>query len=400
MDSEDAGAMRRIPTRLDRYPAKMVSHLAECIVSRYSDGCTSLLDPFCGSGAILAAGSRHGLKVTGFDVNPYAALLASVKLNGFSPAVARRLHGVVLDIARSSDGRLAIAWDSKGYWFGPATIGKYEQLRYAARELRLGRSRAGRAVLLALALSARLCSRADQRSPKPFISKRATRERGGRHFDPYICTKHLLDELCELYGKEKFAAPAKVTHVDLTDAAGIPDSNHRYSHVMTSPPYINAQDYFRNFKLELYVLEGLIPFEVSDLKCRFIGTERGLLMRDISEADQEAHYCLIPELRTLGRASFRHAAIVHRYLHDMAKAIEAICKVITPTGTCVIVCGDNLVGGMHIRTWEALNMLMASSGFSLYDSFSDTIQSRIVPPKRQGHKGLIKCERISAFRRT
>jgi len=396
---EDANLRRTTPTRVDRYPAKMVSHLAEQIVRRYAADCRNLLDPFCGSGAILAVGSRLGVQVTGFDVNPYATLLTSVKLSGFCPEKARRLCQDIIQLAEAADNNLPMAWNAKEYWFTPATLEKYERLRFAARKLQLNRSRAGRAVLLATALSVRLCSRADQRSPKPFISRRAIEERRGRHFDPFKQTERLLNELAHLYANERTKGSARVFCVDLVRTQHPPTCDGGYSHVITSPPYINAQDYYRNFKLELRVLEGIIPFEVDDLQCRFIGTERGRLMVGISRPEIEKHYKLIPELKTLANQSQRHAAIVHRYLHDMARAIEIISKVVSPNGTCVIVCGDNLVGGIHIQTWKALNALMEQSGFALFDSFSDAIQNRMLPPKRQGHKGLIKHERVSAFRR-
>jgi hypothetical protein len=294
---------------------------------------------------------------------------------------------------------MPIRWETKDYWFSAATIDKYERLRFAAKEIEINRSRAGKAVLLALALSVRLCSRADQRSPKPFISKRAAKERRGRHYDPFRCIDRLLGELANLYGKKQVSVPSRVLRVDLTSGQGAFANAGGYSHVITSPPYINAQDYYRNFKLELRVLEGVLPFKVEDLQGRFIGTERGDLMSGISAEEAQSHYELIPELRKLADSSTRHAAIVHRYLKDMDQSLRAICAVVRKTGTLVIICGDNLVGGVHIRTWRALNALMKQNGFSLYDSFSDTIQNRMVPPTRQGHKGLIKQERVSAFRR-
>lgn len=387
----------RIPTRLDRYPAKMVSHLAERLITRYADGCQNLLDPFCGSGAILAAGSRLGVPVTGFDVNPYAILLASVKLNGFCPDEAEQLYYKLFELANIGDESMPIVWDAKEYWFSAATLRKYEQLRFAAKKLGLNRSRAGKALLLALVLSVRLCSRADQRSPKPFISKRAVKERRGRHYDPYHHIEGLLGELANLYGNNKSNKTSKLICLDLANAPGTLISEGSFSHVITSPPYINAQDYYRNFKLELRVLENIIPFKVDDLQYRFIGTERGQLMARIAKVEIKRHYDVMPELRKLTEVSPRHAAIVHRYLHDIGKAIAVISKVVKPNGTCVIICGDNLVGGMYIRTWKALNALMGQNGFSLYDTFSDTIQNRMVPPIRQGHKGLIKQEHVSAF---
>ncbi len=389
---------KKIPTRLDRYPAKMVSHLAEKLIEKYASDCKSLLDPFCGSGAILVAAQRKGIPVTGIDINPYAALITGVKINGFPLEEAKNICHILIDRAKACSLKLPIMWDLKRYWFTDATIEKYERLRYVAKNMQLYKTHAGRVVLLALALSVRLCSRADQRSPKPFISKTARLKRKGRHFNPYTEIALLLEEIGSLHSAHVCKTDSNILIQDLTDKCLSTTQIGVHTHVITSPPYINAQDYYRNFKLELYILEGIISFDIDLLRKHFIGTERGDLMRGISERQVEKHYRLVPRMKALEKSSKRHAAIVHRYLCNMEKAFNSISHVLQPNGVFVIVCGDNLVGGFHIRTWAILNSLLMERGFKLFDQFSDTIMNRMLPPQRQGHKGLIKEEMVSAFR--
>ena len=61
----------RLASKLDRYPAKMVSKLADRLIERYASEAGSVLDPFCGSGAILVAAKRAGLSGlwSGFESN-------------------------------------------------------------------------------------------------------------------------------------------------------------------------------------------------------------------------------------------------------------------------------------------------------------------------------------------
>ena len=160
----------RLPTRIDRYPGKMVSHLAQAFVDRYANGADHLIDPFCGSGAILVAGRNRDIPVSGIDVNPFAILLSKVKIEGFDSVDAMGLCERMLLMTRRGL-RLSMRWGNRGYWFSAATLNELELIRGAARELDLYSSKAGRAVLLAFGLSARLCSRAEQRSPKPYISR-------------------------------------------------------------------------------------------------------------------------------------------------------------------------------------------------------------------------------------
>lgn len=399
MDFEATGLRSmRLPTRLDRYPAKMVSKLADRLVDRYALGAESILDPFCGSGAVLTAARRRDIRVTGLDVNPVAALFCQVKLNGFDSGKAEHLALRWLTKAQKSGIPLPVAWDAKHFWFTEGVLSKLEQLRAAAKSLRLADTHEGRALLLSYTLAIRLCSRADQRSPKPFISKQARDCRKGKHFDPYRVISGLLKELCGLYGRTIDNGGSRFLLGDVASTLPAFDSADVHSHVITSPPYINAQDYFRNFKLELYLLEGILPFRVDSIKERFIGTERGNLLQAVPADTREAHCSIVANLKDLERADERLAAVVHRYLRDMSIAFCFMKRSLQPGGCLVLVCGDNLIGGLRISTWRVLEQLLRLRGFELFDRFADPIGDRLLAPKRCGHKGLIKEEMVSAFR--
>ena len=386
-----------MPTRLDRYPAKMVSHLAERLVREYANDAELLLDCFCGSGAVTYQSVRAGIPTLGLDINPYAVLLTDVKLHGFDAPRADSLIERFTLMARGTSTALPIYDESKRYWFSDATIVKYERMRAAAREFQLSTSPEGKAILLAMALSARLCSRADQRSPKPFISRRARTTRAGHHFDPIKQVAVLYKALRSLYG-EKRSTPGEVMRMDLVRDQAPREYYGRCSHLITSPPYINAQDYFRNCKLELFVLEGLLRFRADAIKNCFIGTERGVPRLDSTDD----HDFLVDSMPLIGRMQLTHpkqAAIVMKYFADISKAIDNVVPLLKKNGTVILVCGDNLVGGYSIPTWRLLNRLMERKGFRLRGTFGDVIACRNVPPQRSGHKGMIKREIVSRFNR-
>jgi len=375
----------------------MVSKLADRLVERYALDADRILDPFCGSGAVLVAARRRGIPVTGLDINPIAALFSHVKINGFDSTKAERLTHQWIRNARNRKSTLPVIWDAKHYWFTQTVLEKFERLRAAAQVFNLPASDEGTAVLLSYFLAIRLCSRADQRSPKPFISKQAIVDRRGRHFDPYSTIIELLGELSALYGEQSQHDSSRFVLANVTSPVTTA-SFGKHTHVITSPPYINAQDYFRNFKLELHLLEGILPFRVDELRDRFIGTERGDLLASIPQDVINANCGIVTVLEQLGSNEPRLAAVVHRYLYDMGCAFETIKACLKPLGCLVLVCGDNLVGGHRIRTWHVLEQLLKQRGFHLFDRFSDPIGARLLAPKRSGHKGLIKEEVVSAYR--
>ena len=344
------------------------------------------------------AAQRSGIPVCGVDLNPVAGLFSHVKVKGFSATEAKRLANALILAARRTRRPLPVQWPMKRYWFTPTTLEKFERLRAASIDLRLTNSEEGMAVLLSLSLAVRLCSKADQRSPKPFISRSARESRNGRHFDPYLEVQRVLDQLGKLYGSPRVHNGSRFCLADVAVDASIASRIGRHSHIITSPPYINAQDYFRNFKLELYVLEGILPFGTEQLRDRFIGTERGDLLAGVPGDVIERNYDVLPQLKTLARKLPRLGAVVHRYLHDMGRAFDNLKACLEPKGRLVVVCGDNLIGGIRVPTWKLLRGMLEDRGFKLFDLFADRIEDRMLPPKRCGHKGLIKQEVVCAFR--
>lgn len=70
---------------LVKYPAMMVAPMQECILKEIlasDDNIHNVLDPFLGSGTVLNEGHKLGLEVIGFDINPLAALITKVQLEG------------------------------------------------------------------------------------------------------------------------------------------------------------------------------------------------------------------------------------------------------------------------------------------------------------------------------
>ena len=388
----------KLLTKLDRYPGKMVSKLASRLIHQYASEANSVLDPFCGSGAILVAANRAGLPVSGIDLNPISELYCRVKIRGFDPTGALELAKAWIAEAQRPIRPLAVDWDRMNYWFTQGTLNKFERLRAASKIIPLRNSPEDWAVLLSYTLAVRLCSRADQRSPKPFISQQARRSRAGRHFDPNRIILELLEQLSALYGVgRKEDGRFRFICADVCDPNRQFDGLGRHSHAITSPPYINAQDYFRNFKLELYLLEDVLPFKVSNFRERFLGTERGQLLHRVPQESIERNYTFIPELTYLKDSAPRLSAVVHRYLYDMGNAFDAVKETLEQNACLVIVCGDNLIGGIRICTWDVLHRILEEKGFTLFDRFCDPIRDRLLPPKRSGHKGLIKEEVVSAY---
>ena len=387
----------RLPTRIDRYPGKMNHRLAQDVARRFVSESETVLDPFCGSGALLTACAAPGRRLIGVDVNPVAVLLSRVKVHGFDARTLRESVEDLVSLAKAGEEHREVDWNNKNYWFTPAVLRKFERLRYAAIELEPNVSwQEWSALLLCLAMAVRSCSRADQRSPKPFISLIARAERKGRHYCPYRAVFRTLEDLISAHcGREGVGDDAEIISGDVVREGVL--NNISVDCVVTSPPYLNAQDYFRNSKLELYVLEGLMPYRIADLKDRFVGSERGALESELQADNWRFVREFVDNFDVLENQRRRLAAVVVKYFRDMSVVFDRVAECMRDGGRLVVVCGDNVVGGLPIETCSLLDRILEGRGFSLVETFADRIRDRMLAPRRKGHQGLIKEEIVSCY---
>lgn len=60
------------------------SDFVKDVLRRYTNGASTILDPFTGVGTTLVEAVMFGHNVVGFEINPYAALASRVKVNSYT----------------------------------------------------------------------------------------------------------------------------------------------------------------------------------------------------------------------------------------------------------------------------------------------------------------------------
>lgn len=383
---------------VDRYPAKMVPHLARFAI----DGCTKkgdvILDPFCGCGTVPIESIITGRASVGVDVNPVAVFLARAKTAFYDPKILEAHCSHVIHEATlfaKAEMRTPL-W--LNYWFSPVTLSKLWALREAIYAMRNQMGRNYFEVLRGcLVVTVRRCSRADPRSPKPFISCRAREIRVGRHFDPFVELTRTVHRFVRagkgLRGLVSGAPQScKLNIADSRNASNV-IAQHSVDAVVTSPPYLTAQDYFRSSKLELAVLGMWRDDTRSTLGPSIIGSGRGRVPVGTPNSfakDLDG----LEELRT---RNARAAAVARLYIEDMSKVFGQLVRLLKPSGRCVFVVGDSTICGNRLPVHKWFIEIAMDHGFQLKDHVVDAIRDRRVPPKRLGHKGVIEQEHMLFF---
>lgn len=382
----------------DRYPAKMIPQLARFGIERCTEQGQLVFDPFCGCGTVLIEARISGRRAVGIDINPYAVLLAKAKVRLYKSEVLRRAIATAVEVAQNLGvGTQASEWLL--YWFHPHTLKQLFQLRIAIERLETDFSPSYIDALKAvLAVTVRLSSKADPRSPKPFISKRAQRVRAERVFDAFQIFaeqgKRFVSASAEL---RKLVKDGRATTISIScgDARQLKEasSQRKYDAIVSSPPYLSAQDYFRSSKLEIAIL-GLAGDNPSEtLGPLILGSGRGqvALLSDIELEN------LPLEVRKLNNADARAAAVVAHYLDDIRTVVRGCWKNLKGNGKCCLVIGDSTIRGIPLPVHRWISELTEAEGFTLKEHFVDTVRDRRLPPQRVGHESVIKHEHILVF---
>ena len=384
----------------DKYPAKMVPHLARYAIERVSTKTDLVLDPFCGCGTVQIESALLGRQSIGVDVNPLAVLLAKAKSAIYRPERLLAYAADVVAVARERLWRRHPFEDWLDYWFTPVTLQKLLAIRASIADIMEGKPAKYRDLLEAsLAVSVRLCSRADPRSPKPFISKRARERRVGRHYDSITTFYRSVERLAEASQAllACMGGPRIQARTILGDSRGLStDMLGGYvDSVVTSPPYLSAQDYYRSSKLELAILGPLVQMGTKSLGSAIVGSGRG----EYSKLDWNKQKSLPSTLKLLRAEDERSARLVVTYLDDMRTIFGRIRTVLKPSGRCCMVVGDSTLRGICLPVHKWMIQIGEAMGFRLLAHEIDFIRDRRLPPKRLGHSSLIDCEHLLFFGR-
>ena len=396
---------RYVTHAFDRYPAKMLPQMARFLIEKVSRPGQLILDPFCGSGTVLVESVVAQRDAFGVDLNPLAVLLARAKTTVYDIETLESQLARLLSLFGQATTSHSYDFPNASYWFTPATMRKLgvirEVLDSVRHEVDPPYADLWEAVLATIV---RACSRADTRGPKPFISKTARQKRVGRHFDPFKLFEDKARHFISLAGGFAMALGKGVgRRCDVVEG-----DSRRLSAllngcgvdaIVTSPPYLNAQDYYRSSKLELWVLGKASPPELREWSRTLVGSDRiEMDEADLSVAlDSRIASALRHDLAERNRKS---ACVFARYVRDMSTAFHGFKLVLGDHAYCAVVSGHNLLSGVTIPTFEVMIELATAQGFQLVEHYVDRIRDRWVPPTRNGHRGVIEEEHMLVFRKT
>jgi adenine-specific DNA methylase len=169
--------------------------------------------------------------------------------------------------------------------------------------------------------------------------------------------------------------------------------------IITSPPYINAQDYFRSYKLELYWLGLADHKKLIGLNRRAIGTE---IISNITKDGtiRKKIKSLNHAIENVEKKNHIKAKIILNYFANMNNVIMECNNVLKKGGHFCLISGNNNICGIKIPTYNLLCRIAQRNGFEITENRKNRIVNRQLPPKRNHDGGIIKEEWITVFKKS
>ena len=352
------------------YPAKFIPHVVRYVLESFTKEGNWVVDPFAGSGTVGVEAYLCRRNAFLLDLNPLLDYMIPLKVRTEKERLREECLSQVLDGLEKSEDYFTPAWSNIAYWYPPEmleVLSRYwgfvknsEQNTYTA------------IIESALLKASKHFSYAEHRTPKLFRSKSKR-----KYVEELLQTdwteklkkmvrSHSLDTLRSLNDFATFTNQ----HNNCVEFKGGVDSSYfsfqrEFDALITSPPYLQAQEYMRTVKMELFWL-GYNDEEIRKLS---------RLEIPYRKADRLIQTPTLEKIRAeLTRDDL--TKLLDSYFCHTINALENAMNQLKMNGTACIFIGNPLIDGIKVEIWRILVEYFTDNGYFFENLYEDRIKNR------------------------
>ena len=352
------------------YPAKFIPHVVRYALESFTNEGDWVVDPFAGSGTVGVEAYLCKRNAFLLDLNPLLDYMIPLKVRTEKERLREDCLSQMLDGLEKSKDHFTPAWSNLTYWYPPEML---EVLRRYWGFIKNSERNTYTAIIESTLLKAsKHFSYAEHRTPKLFRSKSKR-----KYIEELLQTdwteklkrmirSHSLETLRSLNDFATFTSH----HNSCVEFKGGVDSSYFSLHrefdaLITSPPYLQAQEYMRTVKMELFWL-GYNDEEIRKLS---------RLEIPYRKADRLIETPTLEKIRTeLTRADL--VKLLDSYFCHTINALENAMNQLKANGTACIFIGNPLIDGIKVEIWRILMEYFTDNGYSFENLYEDRIKNR------------------------
>jgi len=363
------------------YPAKFIPHVPHYCVRRFCPEGGWVLDPFAGSGTVGLEAVLANRNAVLIDVNPLLSVYVDTKINYRyadidNASVLNALHQMF-----TWEEPYIPDWKNLDYWY-PAEVLQLLKRYWGWVHSRDAHDPYMCIIRPALMRANRRFSWADHKTAKLCRSKYKTheiqeflkQENWCEHIQNFI-TKKALENASHLQSLAYSLSdtPCRAIALAGVDSATVNlDGYPQIDVIITSPPYLQAQEYLRTFKLDLFWV-GISEAKVRELM------RLEIPYRKATEPFATPTYTRVYE--QLQRVDLQ--AMLHAYFFYTTRALENAATILKRGGFLCVFVGNPTVDGIEVETWRIITEHFEPNGFEVHAVLRDDIKSRQLFRKRK-----------------
>jgi DNA modification methylase len=358
------------------------STFVRSLIAKWGVGATSIYDPFAGTGTTMTVAAQLGLAGYYSEINPFMRLVIEGKTNILREVAPRQdelrrylsdivahaiAHPLPVEAARL---QFQSAFSDRPY-YSEDRLTQILAIRQAIALARPLTPAFKHIALLALGSIGVHCSEMKRAADLRYRTPKEVLPPGFdciRHFDQKV--QQILDDIDP--------ALSELTPVTCLadDVLKFPSSHLSIDLIVTSPPYLNGTNYFRNTKIELWLTgqissekdlgaftRGAVTAGINNVSDNGREVRRFDFVEHVAEQlDEVAYDRRIPEL-------------VRRYCSDAETWLRNCLTILTPGGRAVVDIGDSRFAGVHVPTDKFLERIAEHVGFKVAEV--ESVRARV-----------------------
>ena len=353
------------------YPAKFIPQVVRYAINTYTKEDDWIVDPFAGSGTVGVEAFLCKRNAVLLDLNLLLNHIMPLKVyRGKEQLRPEQLCKLLDSMQEDKKHRFIPAWSNVEYWYAPEILELLSQYWGFINSIEDDVYSA--IIKAALLKVSKRFSYTEHRTPKLARSKRKLA------VIDELLHENWKDPLIEIVYNHASKTLGNINdfvmhtqhHQNRVEFQGGVDSSYvtvprECDALITSPPYLQAQEYIRSTKMELYWL-GHTDEEIKELS---------RLEIPYRKADRIIHTETLDKVRDKLTRPDLHKRLDSYFCHTL-NALENAMNRLKPNAAACIFVGNPRIDGITVELWRILMEYWTERGFRFEKVYEDRIKTR------------------------